>query len=312
MERIYNFINEDLAKRSKGMWSFSDYKEGSATQGYQNECNIVYDLAEKVIQNKPEYKEKVEMLAYRYIEKLANWYNKKFSIDLMYPSQMICGAGNFNHNKHNKQQEALKKHFESFNEIEAIKGKISNIETQKEAIKSGDADAIEKLEAKLNELETLQKRMKETNAYFKKNNTLKGCIHFENVSQEKLQKLDDEINASWSKKPYESFQLTNNNAKIKNTKARIEQLKKAKEKGNTEVEVSTVEGNDLFKVVENTEIMRLQLIFDGKPESEVRDLLKSNGFKWSPKNGAWQRQLTDNARYSLKRLIEKLQTLQAS
>ena len=32
---------------------------------------------------------------------------------------------------------------------------------------------------------------------------------------------------------------------------------------------------------ENEWRMRLQLIFDGKPEPEVRDILKSNGFKWA-------------------------------
>lgn len=34
----------------------------------------------------------------------------------------------------------------------------------------------------------------------------------------------------------------------------------------------------------------------------TRERLKANGFRWSPKNGAWQRQLTDNARRALKAL----------
>lgn len=32
------------------------------------------------------------------------------------------------------------------------------------------------------------------------------------------------------------------------------------------------------------------------------DDLKRNGFKWSRFNGAWQRQLTDNAKYAVFRL----------
>jgi hypothetical protein len=55
--------------------------------------------------------------------------------------------------------------------------------------------------------------------------------------------------------------------------------------------------------------MRLQLIFDGKPSDEVREVLKKNGFKWSPKNGAWQRQLTDNAICSLKRVTETIKAI---
>ena len=37
----------------------------------------------------------------------------------------------------------------------------------------------------------------------------------------------------------------------------------------------------------------------------MREVLKSNGFKWAPSQGAWQRQLTNNARYALKKVIEK-------
>ena len=62
----------------------------------------------------------------------------------------------------------------------------------------------------------------------------------------------------------------------------------------------------LFKVVENTDIMRLQLLFDGIPEASTRDVLKKNGFKWSPSNKAWQRLLNDNARYSLTRIKKEL------
>ena len=73
--------------------------------------------------------------------------------------------------------------------------------------------------------------------------------------------------------------------------------------GNTESE------NEYFRTVENAEIMRLQLFFDGKPEAEVRDILKKNGFRWSRKNNCWQRQLTDNARYSLERVKKELEAL---
>ena len=34
------------------------------------------------------------------------------------------------------------------------------------------------------------------------------------------------------------------------------------------------------------------------PDEATREALKSNGFRWSPKAGAWQRQLTSNAYYA--------------
>ena len=62
-------------------------------------------------------------------------------------------------------------------------------------------------------------------------------------------------------------------------------------------------------MVENTEKMRLQLFFEGKPEPEVREVLKSNGFKWAPSQGAWQRQLTSNARYALQSVIKRMEEM---
>ena len=46
-----------------------------------------------------------------------------------------------------------------------------------------------------------------------------------------------------------------------------------------------------------------QILFDEKPGEETRNTLKANGFKWSPREGAWQRQLTDNARAALRQIL---------
>ena len=81
---------------------------------------------------------------------------------------------------------------------------------------------------------------------------------------------------------------------------------KEKEAGTTEQAEADGENNELFAVVENKEIMRLQILFDGIPPVAARDILKSNGFRWSPKNKAWQRQLTDNARYAYKNIKNSL------
>lgn len=65
-----------------------------------------------------------------------------------------------------------------------------------------------------------------------------------------------------------------------------------------------VAGLRIERDIENT---RLNLFFEIKPEIEVREKLKSNGFKWSPYLNAWTRQLTPNAEYSLKRVLNFLQ-----
>ena len=79
---------------------------------------------------------------------------------------------------------------------------------------------------------------------------------------------------------------------------------------NTERAKEAIQSDDYkdlgFAVERNADINRLQLKFDGKPSESVRSILKHNGFRWSPREGAWQRQLTGNAEYSLKRVADEL------
>ena len=146
--------------------------------------------------------------------------------------------------------------------------------------------------------------MKQENAYYRKNKTMVGCGGISDEEAEKMDRYIAEYNGS--RAPHMSFSLTNINNKIKAARQRIQELSKIKEKGTEETKT------EYFKVVENAEIMRLQLIFDGKPDDKIRAILKSNGFRWSPKNVAWQRQLTNNARWSVKRVISAIKDMEAT
>lgn len=48
---------------------------------------------------------------------------------------------------------------------------------------------------------------------------------------------------------------------------------------------------------------RLQILFNEKPGPEMISSLKHSGFRWSPRFGAWQRQLTSNAKYAAQRVL---------
>ncbi len=96
---------------------------------------------------------------------------------------------------------------------------------------------------------------------------------------------------------FAGFQLTNTNTKIKATRERIEQLEKRKATVAKDFMVGGV------RCVENTEAMRLQLFFDGKPPQAMIALLKNHAFKWAPSVQAWQRQLTNNAVYSFNQWV---------
>jgi hypothetical protein len=92
--------------------------------------------------------------------------------------------------------------------------------------------------------------------------------------------------------------LKNLSPEVQAKKATAEEAEK-----NGTAETVTINGESA-KVVRNKEVMRLQLIFDGKPETKTREILKSNGFRWAPSNTAWQRLLNNNAEWALRRIAE--------
>ncbi len=162
------------------------------------------------------------------------------------------------------------------------------------AISSDDPEALAKLKEKLEDLQISQTRMKQINAYYKKNGTCRG---FHGLSDELADKLVEDIQYHpWDKRPFGAYALTNNNQNINAVKKRIEQLTMAKELGYQGWEF---EGG---KVVAHADMNRLQIFFDAIPDEEVRRELKGRGFKWARSVGAWQRQLTDNAIYAASRV----------
>lgn len=107
---------------------------------------------------------------------------------------------------------------------------------------------------------------------------------------------------------------SNQTAEIRRNKQRLEELQKRQEKleerkaseSNSEGGSSANTGRVDFDggyVYENPELDRIQIIYDGKPERDVIDKLKHNGFRWSPSQGAWQRQLNRNGRSAVNRVF---------
>ncbi|MBO9580343.1 MAG: hypothetical protein J7498_05580 [Sphingobium sp.] len=60
------------------------------------------------------------------------------------------------------------------------------------------------------------------------------------------------------------------------------------------------------RLVQNTTLDRIQLLFDGKPEAETIAELKREAFRWSPREGAWQRQNTNNGVQAAYRILRFL------
>ena len=283
----YYPINEAAARRAKEMNSYSDYKPGSATAEYRSYVEEAVQLAERQkARVDPMYHEKIDSLLDTYARKLAANMNKGFEIDARVPSILIAGGSNFPVRKKEKQNAARDTNYREWQDIQGLLDKIRS--TGMGGISADDPQAVQKLEKKLAGLEKAQETMKAVNAYYRKHKTLDGCPH---LSAESIEKMKADMASQWhiEDKPYPTWALSNNSAEIRRVKERIKSLSQQREIGYVGWEF---EGG---KVEANAEANRLQILFEEKPDAATREELKSNGFRWSPKAEAWQRQLTDNA-----------------
>lgn len=274
----YSTIDEDAARRGLESYSFSDYKPGSATAAYRAQVDEVLGVAAEVKQQLPkEYHAELDRLTARYAAKLADWTNRKNRADAAYPSCMIAGPANYNMRKHEKQMQRLDNLYAEYGQITALENRIKNFadEINHRPIKAGDSGTLDKLRAKVNELTKLQEKMKQANSEARKND---------------------------AEAPYPAWALSNNRQNLKRYADRLSELEKAKSAPTEQTE----DGGDGYRIVRNADIMRLQIIFDDKPDADTRNTLKKNGFKWAPSQGAWQRQLNNNGEYALKSVIKAI------
>lgn len=281
----YYSIDEDAAKRAQEANSFREYKPNSITNDYR----ALVDDARKVAEEQkkkvdPMYHERIDSILNRYERELANWYNKWSRNQASYPSWMITGRSNYDWKKNKRKSERT---IALSGELEKIQDLLSDVKSVGTGgISSDDSNAVVKIENKIARLKDLQEKMKEANKYWRKNQTWEGYDGPLQISD-----YDRRRNMPFT------FELSNNNAEIRRNEKRLQQLK-ATQGANFGDDVPFDGGVVHF----NKEANRIQLKFDDKPDAETISKLKSNGFKWAPREKAWQRMLNGNGIYAAKSL----------
>ena len=162
---------------------------------------------------------------------------------------------------------------------------------------------VERLQSKLDTLTELHDKMKAANKIVRskkmsEEEQIDGLVALGLNEKQAFEILKP--TERWQSVGFPTYQLQNNLAKIKDTQAAIERHKAMAEAEDKEI---TFNGGRV--VVCNSE-ERMRFYFDEIPPVEVRNLMKRNAFKWSPKNGAWQRQLTANCKFDTKRILAEL------
>lgn len=173
--------------------------------------------------------------------------------------------------------------------------------TESTAISADDPDALAKLREKIAELKAKQALFREINrvhAHFLKSpeapKTVAAIAALPEPWQFAVRNYVPRY--SWEPHPIAPYQFQNLGGNLRRYKERLEQLEKQRAAAPQPDIVGTI-GGLRVSVIENAQANRLQIVFSGKPSSEVRQTLKQSGFRWAPSEGAWQMQLHNRARW---------------
>lgn len=368
-------IDEAAARRSLENYSFSDYKQGSATAEYNAEVErVAGKIEEAKAKVSEEGKERLDRLFESFKFKLADWTNRKNRNGAGHVSVMISGPANYNMRAHEKYMKREGKLWEEYGEFGNIDSKIRSIVAGDKVIRSDDKNAVEKIKAKIFTLENSAsdrwgynkaeiRRLKErllqlapgefaeqqANIEVNGAKTRKeiialwegGELHKSSYTPDSPEwyfdlfldfadgkrhykewlslQVDEtgELMHRWNSEKRQSefiplteelkYNLMIGKISGSGNKAVIYQHLKSLAEKPVEVESvneSAIINGETAKIVRNKADMKLQLVFEGKPEAATREILKANGFRWAPSVGAWQRLLNGNAEYSLRRIAQ--------
>ena len=201
------------------------------------------------------------------------------------------------------EHERLQKHIDLQEKLQEKLAKIAKNTPadqyeEGEAIKSTDIHAIKKLQEKIKAIEAEKDFLKRSEKAVKEYQRTNDFAVFSkyDIPDDKANEYIDQI----KRFGYALIAgLQNRTAEIRRIKERIATLEKNQSQGEKE---TLIEGG---KIVYNGEAQRLQIFFDGIPSKEVREALKAHAFKWAPTAQAWQRTLTENAKYAVKQYLIK-------
>lgn len=182
-------------------------------------------------------------------------------------SWAIVGPARFPVAKMEKRQKSVEKHLNSYCnfDVERILKRITRQQETQDDKRAKWLKDIERLEA-------LHAKMKTANALIRAGKKEDAELMFNCKFQPDFM----------GRVGFPDFELRNNLANIKRLKEQVALIDRKREQtGGFEFAGGRVEYD--------SQEIRFNIFFEEKPEEDLRTELKRNGFKWSPKRGAWTR-----------------------
>ena len=249
----------------------------------------------------------------RYAERTVSLTRRAWAMDSRCASSFITGPANFPGAYNEKRMRSASAAYDAITQhstkaLEAVRRRAWPHGAPGEAIRSSNPDAPELLREKVEKLRAAREMMKAANAIIRKHWAKGRPAVIEMLVRDTGMSVDLAESATtpdcYGGLGFQSFSLSNSLAELKRLEARLKSVEAMRERGSSEREVETSAGT--VSVVENGEAARIQLVFPEKPNADTRTILKSNGFRWAPSEGAWQRHLNNAGRYAAERVLKEL------
>lgn len=246
--------------------------------------------------------ERVEKLggdANQYRERYERYFSAWIAARSRCLSSMITGPSNFPTRRAEKARDSEQKRATEFWEWRART--FQRLAQARRRAERAAIDPVQEMREKVESAERMQETMRAANRIIRASKLSPA---------EKIDRLQSEVGLSESlanelMQPdcfgglgFADYQFRNNLANIKRMRERLTELERK-----AATDTSETERPDGIRIVENSESDRLQIFFPGKPDAATISRLKARAFKWSPSQGCWQRQLTENARRVLPEVI---------
>ena len=311
----YYPIDERLARQAQESNSFREYIPNTATREYRASVNTARATAARQKEKVgSEYHEAINLLLEEYERQLAIWYDNYHKNAASCPSARLVGPKAVPREKHAAKVKRASELFREHEKIDDLAHEIGKVgigvasktspqkisqaepipaSTQKTSPNTPtsltmmeESNEFSKLQARLIELKEKHAAMKEANSYRRKHGSWDG---YDGVLKDVAPQEPNALS--------NYFDLSTCLAEIKRIERRLGFL--AQIKPTDEDNSWSFEGG---KAKLNYELNRLQIIFESKPEDEIRLKLRECGFRWSPRNKAWQRLITPDSICAAKRL----------
>jgi len=288
-------IPTELARAAYAGISFTPEKRAQQDRdGYSATLQSDYEALQKLIASKPEMAATLESEFAQYRAGYRERYLKKLVSDSRCMSWMITGPANFPVARMEKRNRVAHKRLTELVEFRerALAAIRRTLCPELRPIMSGDSDAVARLTEKIAEAEKAQEAMRTCNAAIRKNAKAGADAQISALvalgrSEAAARRLLEPDFAG--RIGFADYELTNNNANIRRMKQRLAGLERSKAAPETEIKGEAATLQDCPS--EN----RIRLFFPGKPAVEVRERLKSSGFRWTPTLGCWQAYRNSNS-----------------